>query len=62
LAGYNIITAGDIRYITFDIFERTGLVKHAFTTRLGGVSRDFFSELTWPPMSGTMPARCWRTG
>lgn len=44
-AGYNIVTDGELRYVTFDIFERTGLVKHAFTTRLGGVSLGPFSRL-----------------
>jgi len=28
----------DLEYITFDNLEQTGLVKHCFTTRHGGVS------------------------
>lgn len=55
MAGYNIVTAGDIRYITFDIFERTGLVKHAFTTRLGGVSGRAFRELNLASHVGDDP-------
>ncbi|MHB8158282.1 MAG: polyphenol oxidase family protein, partial [Desulfocucumaceae bacterium] len=43
--GFNIVTTGEIKYISFDIFERTGLVKHAFTTRHGGVSRGGFGSL-----------------
>lgn len=32
-------------YFTFEHFERTGLVKHAFTSRLGGVSKGCFESL-----------------
>ena len=28
-----------LEYLTFPLLERTGIVKHLFTTRLGGVSR-----------------------
>lgn len=31
--------------VKYDLFERTGLVKHGFTTRLGGVSEGIFSTL-----------------
>jgi len=55
LAGYNIVAAGDLRYITFDIFENTGLVKHAFTTRRGGVSRDSFQGLNLASHVGDDP-------
>lgn len=55
MAGYNIVTAGDISYLSFDIFENTGLVKHAFTTRRGGVSRDSFRWLNLASHVGDDP-------
>lgn len=32
-------------YITFPKISKTGIVNHAFTTRLGGVSKDYFSSM-----------------
>lgn len=34
-----------IKYVSFKHFEETGLVKHGFTTRLGGVSQGVYSTL-----------------
>lgn len=34
-----------VAYYVFPSFEDTGIVRHAFTTRLGGVSQDCFSQL-----------------
>lgn len=34
-----------LAYITFDSLENTGLVKHCFSTRLGGVSKGIFSTM-----------------
>ena len=34
-----------LEYLTFPMLERTGIVKHLFTTRLGGVSRGEFSSM-----------------
>ena len=34
-----------LKYLTFDSFEKTKLVRHAFSTRCGGVSEGYFSEL-----------------
>ena len=34
-----------LKYLTFDSFEKTRLVKHAFSTRCGGVSEGYFAEL-----------------
>ncbi len=45
MPGYSIITAGDIKYISFDCLAATGMVNHAFTTRLGGVSRGPYHSL-----------------
>lgn len=45
MSGYSIRSHGDLKYITFDIFSKTGMVVHAFTTRLGGASRDPYRSL-----------------
>ncbi len=34
-----------LEYLTFPLLEQTGIVKHLFTTRLGGVSRGEFSSM-----------------
>ncbi|MCM1191131.1 MAG: peptidoglycan editing factor PgeF [Butyrivibrio sp.] len=36
---------GEMEFLTFPSLEKTGLVKHLFTTRLGGVSRGEFSSM-----------------
>jgi len=36
---------GDLAYLTIPSFERTGLVKHGFSTRLGGVSKPPYKSL-----------------
>ena len=41
----NIIKSGNLCYITFPKLSATGLINHAFTTRLGGVSEGFFSSM-----------------
>ncbi len=40
-----INTKGNLKYITFKKFEKSDLVRHAFTTRLGGVSEGFYSSM-----------------
>lgn len=35
----------DIEYLTFPILEETGIVRHLFSTRLGGVSKGVFSSM-----------------
>ena len=35
----------DIYYITFPSFDASKLVRHCFTTRLGGVSKDSYQSL-----------------
>ncbi|HEX3076197.1 MAG TPA: peptidoglycan editing factor PgeF [Lachnospiraceae bacterium] len=37
--------SGDVGYITFPVLERIPYVKHGFSTRLGGVSKDHLSSL-----------------
>lgn len=36
---------GELRYYTIDAFERTGLVRHCFTTRCGGVSSGIYESM-----------------
>lgn len=36
---------GEVEYLTFPILEETGLVRHLFSTRLGGVSRGIYSSM-----------------
>lgn len=43
----NVFSVGEtnLEYLTFPLLEETGVVKHLFTTRTGGVSRDIFSTM-----------------
>ncbi len=36
---------GEVEYLTFPILEQTGLVRHLFTTRVGGVSKGIYSTM-----------------
>lgn len=36
---------GELEYLTFPLLEQTGMVKHLFTTRLGGVSKGIYSSM-----------------
>lgn len=40
-----INTNNNVTYITFPAFEQTGIVNHAFSTRLGGVSTGIYSSM-----------------
>lgn len=42
---FRLKTHGDLQYYTIDEFEKTGLVKHCFTTRNGGVSENEYRSL-----------------
>lgn len=42
-------------YYTVPAFERTGLVKHAFTTRLGGFSREAYESLNLSILTDDLP-------
>lgn len=41
----NINFSGELKYITFPKLEKTGILKHCFTTRSGGVSEGCFSSM-----------------
>ena len=46
----NCVRTGDgteLEYLTFPLLEKTGTVKHLFTTRLGGVSREEFTSMNF---------------
>ena len=43
--GIDIGNGTVLEYLTFPLLEETGIVKHLFTTRLGGVSRGEFSSM-----------------
>ncbi|MCI5605756.1 MAG: peptidoglycan editing factor PgeF [Clostridia bacterium] len=36
---------GNIKYYTISSFEKTGIIKHGFSTREGGVSKDCYSSM-----------------
>ncbi len=36
---------GDVEYLTFPSLEQTGIVRHLFSTRLGGVSQGIYSSM-----------------
>lgn len=43
--GFNIETKDKLMYLTIPAFEETGMVKHCFTTRVGGVSKEIYDSL-----------------
>lgn len=42
---FHLNTNGNLMYYTIDEFEKTGLVKHCFTTRRGGVSKGEYESM-----------------
>lgn len=43
--GFQLVKKGNLEYLTIPAFEETGLVRHCFTTRRGGVSTGEASSL-----------------
>lgn len=37
--------AGEVEYLTFPLLEQTGIVRHLFSTRLGGVSEGIYQSM-----------------
>ena len=37
--------SGGVEYLTFPLLEQTGIVRHLFSTRLGGVSEGIYSSM-----------------
>ena len=42
---FELISNNGLKYYKIDSFSKTGMVKHCFTTREGGVSKDEFSSM-----------------
>lgn len=42
---FTLKTSKDLKYYTIDEFEKTGLLRHAFSTRCGGVSENEFESM-----------------
>lgn len=42
---FHLIDNNGLKYYKIDAFEKTGLVRHCFTTRMGGVSSNEFSSM-----------------
>ena len=36
---------GEVEYLTFPLLEQTGIVRHLFSTRVGGVSKGIYGEM-----------------
>ena len=36
---------GEVLYLSYPILEKTGIVKHGFSTRIGGVSEGIYSSM-----------------
>ncbi|MDD3252331.1 MAG: peptidoglycan editing factor PgeF [Lachnospiraceae bacterium] len=45
-----------VRYLTFPALERTGMVRHSFSTRVGGASTGIFSTMNFGYTRGDDPA------
>lgn len=37
--------SGEVEYLTFPLLEKTGMVRHLFSTRMGGVSKGIYSTM-----------------
>ncbi len=44
-ANLNINEKNEVLYITFPLFDKSNIVRHAFTTRIGGVSEGMYSSM-----------------
>ncbi len=47
----------ELEYLTFPLLEETGLVRHLFTTRLGGVSENEFATMNFSVERGDSESR-----
>ncbi len=52
MAGFSLNKKGNLAYYTIDSFEKSGLVKHCFSTRCGGVSGGIYKSMNLKPDSG----------
>ncbi|HYF75027.1 MAG TPA: peptidoglycan editing factor PgeF [Candidatus Nitrosocosmicus sp.] len=44
-AAFKVVKKGELIYLSIPAFEETGMVKHCFTTRVGGVSQGVYNSL-----------------
>lgn len=42
------VTKSGVTYLTFPVLDATGIVTHAFSTRMGGVSEGWYSTMNFP--------------
>jgi len=47
---FKIVKKEELVYLTIPAFEETGMVKHCFTTRVGGVSQGIYNSLNTSPV------------
>lgn len=50
---------GEVLYLSYPLLERTGIVKHGFSTRIGGVSEGIFSSMNLSFSRGDDDANVW---
>ncbi|NNJ29091.1 peptidoglycan editing factor PgeF [Lacrimispora defluvii] len=53
--GMNYIESDPVPYLSFPMLEKTGMVKHGFSTKLGGVSQGKFATLNFTFTRGDNP-------
>ena len=41
------VTKSGVTYLTFPVLDATGIVTHAFSTRMGGVSEGWYSTMNF---------------
>ena len=49
------VTKSGVTYLTFPILDATGIVIHAFSTRMGGVSEGWYSTMNFSFTRGDDP-------
>ncbi|HBA47549.1 MAG TPA: peptidoglycan editing factor PgeF [Lachnospiraceae bacterium] len=45
----------ELEYLTFPLLEKTGIVRHLFSTRLGGVSKGAYASMNFSVIRGDRP-------
>ena len=53
--GMNYMESDPVPYLSFPMLEKTGMVKHGFSTKLGGVSQGKFATLNFTFTRGDNP-------
>ncbi len=50
--GLRVNRSGELEYLTYPMLERTGIVTHMISTRLGGVSKGIYATMNYSYMRG----------